>query len=408
MTLVMGPNGIYPDLVTQTMALTGRSTSHLMIALLAAGVATFGELYAVQGVLTELARYFSVSSADSALAVSAGTTGLAVGVFGWTLVAERIGRLEAMRISVFGSVLLGAIACLAPSFAILVAIRFLSGALLGGVPVLAVAYVYETLEGAKAAAAATAYISGTTIGGASGRLIAGPLATPLGWRGALLVVGAMCLVAALLFLALAPKTTARPVPADRQWPRIVDCLTNDALRPLYLQAVVLTGCFVAVYNFLAFRLEAPPHSLPAALISLIFVTYLAGTASSRLAGRWLTRFGASRVMTAGLLSVAVGVAVMVSENLPVLLAGLIVFTAGFFLAHAAAVATTGAASDPQHRGQASALYNVHFYVGSGVGGWLLGYVFVGFGWGAMSAVIAVAVLAVAAMHATNGRRRSIR
>ncbi|QXT62075.1 MFS transporter [Tessaracoccus palaemonis] len=393
--------------VEGAQARQSRRGSHLMVGLLAAAVATFGELYAVQGVLTGLARDFRLSSADSALAVSAGTTGLACGVFGWTLVAERIGRLQAMRVSVFGAALLGILSCLAPSFALLVGLRFTTGALLGGVPVLAVAYVYEILDGARAAAAATAYISGTTLGGASGRLIAGPLAGPLGWRGALLVVSALCLLAAVAFVALTPRPDGRPAPAGRQWPRIGDCLRSRALRPLYLQALVLTGCFVAVYNFLAFRLEAPPYGLPSALTSLIFVTYLSGTASSRLAGSWLTRHGARRTMVVGLLTMVVGVALLAATPLPVLIAGLIIFTAGFFLAHAAAVATTGAVSDPMHRGQASALYNVHFYVGSGVGGWLLGYAFVLGGWGTMSAAIVVALLALAAGHMMSGRDRPV-
>ena len=36
------------------------------------------------------------------------------------------------------------------------------------------------------------------------------------------------------------------------------------------------GGFVAVYNYLGFRLSGEPFSLPATLISLIFLAYLSG------------------------------------------------------------------------------------------------------------------------------------
>lgn len=372
----------------------------MMIALLAAGVATFGELYAIQGVLTEVARAFHTSAAGSAITVSAGTTGLACGVFAWTAVADRLGRLNAMRISVLGSVLLSALATLAPGFSLIVGLRFLCGMFLGGVPVLAVAYVFESLRGARAAAAATAYISGTTLGGAFGRLTAGPLAPVLGWRGALLAVSFACLVAAILFAVLAPQSPKLVAERSPQLPKIVTALRTTALRRLYLQSLLLTGCFVAVYNFLAFRLEAPPVSLSPVLASLIFITYLSGTFSSRLAGRWLGRFGAQRTILIGLATILIGLAVLCSSAVWLMIIGLVIFTGGFFLAHATAVAMTGQIALPEHRSQASALYNVHFYVGSGVGGWALGLVFVQFGWVGMSAAIALLVVIIGVVVAT--------
>lgn len=369
----------------------------LAVALLAAGITTFAELYAVQGVLPELSRSIGVSSADAALTVAAGTAGLAAGVFAWTWLADRIGRLPSMRLAVLGAVALSAASCLAPSFSVLLMLRGCTGLLLGAVPVLAVAYVHESLSGRQAAAAATAYISGTTIGGAAGRLIAGPLAPSLGWQGALLVVSGLSLVAAIVFVLLAPAPLHPVRSREPQLARIRAALTKPALLRLYVQAFLLTGCFVAVYNFLAFRLEAPPFLLAPAATSLIFVTYLAGTVTSRLAGRWLPAIGAARTILLGLVVMLLGIATMTVEHLLVTISGLIIFTGGLFLAHAAAVATTGTAAEPEHRGQAGALYNIHFYLGSALGSWLLGLVFERFGWFAMSGAIAVVIVTVAAV-----------
>ena len=65
---------------------------------------------------------------------------------------------------------------------------------------------------------------------------------------------------------------------------------------LYLQAFLLMGGFVAVYNYLGFRLHGEPFGLPTTLVSLIFLAYLSGTVSSLWAAGLTTRFGRRNVL----------------------------------------------------------------------------------------------------------------
>lgn len=377
-----------------------RRYRRMMTALLAAGVATFAELYAVQGVLPQLAADLRVPAAAASLSVSAATLGLALGVLPWAWAADRIGRLRAMQVSVGGAVVLGTLAVVAPSLELLLALRFLAGAALGGVPVLAVAYVHEELTGRRAAAAAAAYISGTTIGGAAGRLVAGPLAPWLGWRGALLVVGACGVVAAVLFTALAPVPTRQQRSCRPQLPRLREALADPALRHLFLAAPLVTGGFVGVLNFLQFRLTAAPFGLAPGLVALVFLAYGAGTLSSRWAGSLLPRHGFRSVAGAGLGAMALGTLAMLPDRLGLVIAGLVVFSGGFFVVHAAAVATTGALAAPDVRGQAGALYTIGFYVGSGLIGALVGLAFDASGWVPFSGCILALVLGGAVVVAT--------
>ncbi|MFK0074386.1 MFS transporter [Arthrobacter woluwensis] len=392
-----------------------RRDRRMMAALVAAGIASFAQLYAIQGVLPGIARELSLSASTSALSVSAATTGLAVGVLLWAAIADRIGRLPCMRIAVAGTVVLGLATALAPGLEVLLGLRFLTGLVVGGVPVLAVAYVYEQLAGARAAVAATVYISGTTVGGALGRLVAGPIGAWFGWRSALLGVGLVSLAAAALFLWLAPRERGpRPAGAGGIPGRIADSepvpgRIRQALQPaplvvLYVQAFLVTGSFVAVFNFLTFRLEAAPFFLPAALASLVFLAYFAGTASSRLAGRWLSRRGFAWTSLCGVLAMIAGLAVLLVDRLPAIIVGLLLFTAGNFMSHAAAVATVGARAGEGFRGQASALYNIAFYLGSSVLGWLLGLAFDGAGWLGMTCGIAGALLVVVVLNVVGLRR----
>ncbi|GAA2548817.1 hypothetical protein GCM10010409_24710 [Mycolicibacterium diernhoferi] len=154
----------------------------LLAALFFGGVATFAQLYSPQAVLPLIARDLGTGAADAALTVSAATVGLAVGVIPWAALADRIGRVQAMTLSITAATVLGLLVPLAPTAGMLLSGRFLEGLMLGGVPAIAIAYLTEEIESGHAARAAGSYVAGTTIGGLAGRLVTGPLAEHAGWR----------------------------------------------------------------------------------------------------------------------------------------------------------------------------------------------------------------------------------
>ncbi|GAA2746933.1 MFS transporter [Terrabacter aerolatus] len=373
-----------------------REYRRILVGLGAAGVATFAQLYSPQGLLPTLARGLEVSPAEAALSVSLATLGVALAVLPWSWVADRVGRLRAMQVAIVASTVLGVLVALAPDIEALLALRLVEGMALGGLPALAVTYLHDEVHARHTAAAAAAYISGTTIGGAAGRLIAGPLAGLVGWRPALLTVAAVCAVASVVFLRLMPRPRGyRPTGASVRTVTdgIRTSLRDPALLALYAQGALLMGGFVGVYNYLAFRLEGAEFGLPATVGSLIFAAYAAGTVSSRLTGRWVPLLGRRRVLVGGTLTMALGALLTLSSSLAVVVVGLLVLTAGFFAAHATASAWVGARATTG-RAQATALYNVLYYSGSALVGWLLGYAWSGPGWGAVvGAVVALAALA---------------
>lgn len=94
------------------------------------------------------------------------------------------------------------------------------------------------------------------------------------------------------------------------------------------------GGFVALYNFLGFRLASAPFKLPRAIVSLVFLAYPAGTWASLRTGAEASRFGHKKVLLASIATMVEGALITLSGNMFVILAGLIVATAGFFGAHA--------------------------------------------------------------------------
>jgi predicted MFS family arabinose efflux permease len=111
----------------------------------------------------------------------------------------------------------------------------------------------------------------------------------------------------------------------------------------------------------------------------VFLLYLAGTASSALAGTMSDSWGRRRVLVGAMSVMAVGLALSVPDIVPTVLIGIFVFTAGFFAAHSVASAWVSARAT-EHRAEASSLYLLAYYLGSSIVGALGGVAFATGGW----------------------------
>lgn len=384
-----------------------RSYRRLIVGLFFAGIATFAQLYSAQAVLPQLASDLTVSPATAAVSVSAATLGLAVAVIPWSLVADRIGRVPAMAIGVITATAFGLLAPLSDDIAVLLVLRLAEGVALGAVPAVALAYLSEEVAVRFAAAAAGSYIAGTTLGGLIGRIVSGLVAEIAGWRVGVLTVAALCAVAAALFLWLAPRSEGFTPLRSREGDAgagIVERLSAPLRSPqqwaLYAQGFLLMGAFVAVYNYLGFHLSAAPFVLPAWLVTMLFLAYLAGTVSSPRAGAMASRIGRYPVLLGAIAVMAAGAALMLVPVVVVVLGGLLLFTAGFFGAHAVASGWTPVAAEPTSRAQASSLYYFGYYAGSSLFGWALGVVFGAASWAWFIGVVVLMCAVSAAMAVT--------
>ncbi|MBT2531997.1 MFS transporter [Arthrobacter sp. ISL-48] len=357
-----------------------------------AGVATFAQLYSTQAVLPIMAADLQITAAEAALTISLATVGLAITVIPWSFLADRIGRIKAMALGISAATILGLLVPLATSFGMLLSLRLLEGMALGGIPAVAIAYLSEEVNKAHTALAAGSYVAGTTLGGLAGRLVAGPAGELWGWRAATLTVSVLATIAAVIFLMLVPKargfTPARAVGFRGAIRTLAGHVRNPRLLALYVQAFLMMGGFVAVYNYLGFRLSGEPFSLPATVISLIFLAYLSGTVSSRWAAGLTLRYGRRNVLLASVLLMAAGLALTLTPLLALILAGLLVFTGGFFAAHSVGAGWTGSIATTS-RAQAASLYNLAYYLGSSVIGWAGGLVFQSLGWTALALTVTV-------------------
>lgn len=375
-------------------------------ALLCSGLATFVLVYSVQGLLPTLSERFGVSSTMASLALSATTGTLAVAVLPLSAVVESWGRARVMTWALGASAVLALVAPLAPTFWSLIAIRALQGITLAALPALSMAHLTHEVAPRHLGGAVGLLIAGNTLGGLSGRLIAGVVADVGGWRAGLAAVGVVSVAAAVVFRLLLPPATA-PDPAPT---RLRDLggpmgrhLRDPGLLCLFGIAFLLMGAFVTVYNFLGFRLLAPPFSMPAGLVGLIFLGYLAGSYASTAAGRLGDRFGRRPVLWISALVALAGIWLTEPDSLIAVLAGLLLVTVGFFGAHSVASSWVGRRSSMLDGGvpaQASSLYLFGYYAGSSAGGAAGGVAFDHLGWTGVACYVSALLLGALALALT--------
>lgn len=382
-----------------------RGTGHyvrIQLAMLLAGIATFAQLYAPQAVLPQISEHFSVSVADSSLMVSMGTGGLALAAIPWSLVADRIGRKRTMMIAIMSATILGVVVTLMPTFQLALLARLFEGFALGGVPAVAMAYINEEIHKLDAAAAVGTFIAGNSVGGLSGRIVSGPVGEFTGsWQTGFLAITVLSIIAAALFVALSPRPQGF-VPLGREGGTVWDSvrmtarnsarhLTDPVLLTLYLQPFLLMGGFVALYNYLGYHLVAEPFLLPVWVTSLVFLAYLAGTATSPIAGRIAGAIGRKIVMLVCDAIALLALLLLLIPSIWAIVIGLIIFTGAFFGSHSTASGWAGAHPEIG-RAQSTALYNLSYYIGSSLFGFIGGLFFQSLGWNALVGMVGGIIL----------------
>jgi len=365
-------------------------------ALFAAGFATFSLLYAVQPLLPAFARDFHVGPAEASLALSLTTGFLAMAILFAGAVSEQLGRRGLMFAGICAAAALAIVGALAPDWRLLLVARALEGLALGGVPAVAMAYLGEEIDPAGLGRAMGLFVAGNAFGGMAGRVGVGLLASGTSWRVALASLGALDLAIAFAFLALLPpsRNFVRRPGLELSfhlaaWRR---CLTSGRLLLLFAVGYLVMGTFVTVYNYAGFRLQAPPYGLDQGRSSAIFVVYLFGMAASWTAGALADRLGRGPVLTAGTVVALAGLALTLAAPLAVVVAGVVVLTVGFFIAHAVASGWVGPMAG-ETRAHAASLYLFAYYLGSSVMGSAGGWFWVAHGWPGVAAFAGVMLAA---------------
>ncbi|WP_270420174.1 MFS transporter [Chryseobacterium indologenes] len=370
-----------------------RRFRNIKLCIFFSGLSVFAQLYLFQPMLPMAADYFKVSVGDTSLLVSSSTIGMASGLLFFAFRADSYSRKALMTFSLISSALLTIISTWVPSLSLLIAIGIFKGFVVSGVSAVALAYLTEEVHAAVIGSAISMYLSGNTIGGMSGRILATLLAGEFGWRNAVLLIGIESLILGLIFWKLFPDSKFfNPQKTDYHLKvkQMKFFLTNPYMLRLYLIAALLMGVFVSVYNYLTFRLEEKPFSLSHFIIAFIFLMYIFGVFGTMIVGKLSKRFPMNTILKGSILFMLAGAMLLLSKNIYILIFGLGLFTLSFFAAHTMASQMT-ALYAKRGKSSATSIYWLFYYFGSSILGSGTGYLLHAYSWNVFIAVLVCSV-----------------
>jgi predicted MFS family arabinose efflux permease len=364
-----------------------------------AGSAAFLNLYATQPLLPLFARTFHATAFQVGLTVTAPTVAVA-------LFAPVVGRLAdtmGLRRVIVGSAYLlaaaTALSATASSLWQLVAWRFVQGVVTPGMFAGTVAYIHEMWPASRVGRATAAYMTGTILGGFSGRALAGLIAADFNWHLSFAVLGAIAFGIATAVMLLLPSEP-RSHRAERyaaNGSSLLNHLRNRQLIATYALGFCVLFTNVAMFTYVTFHLASPPFNLSTAALGWLFVVYLIGAIVTPFGGRWIDKYGHRAGLGSAMGIGAAGALLTLLPSLPAILAGLALTSTGVFIAQTTTSSYIGAVTTGD-RGLAVGLYSTFYYTGGSVGAvapaafWDIG------GWPACVALV-VAVQCTGAMIA---------
>src|SRR5262245_675418 len=375
------------------------------VGVVLAGSAAFLDLYATQPLLPLLARTFHATAFDVGLTITAPAIAVAMSAPLIGRLADRVGLRRVILGSAFLLAVATALAATATTLGQLIGWRLIQGLMTPGIFAGTVAYIHEVWPVSRAGRATAAYMTGTIMGGFTGRAVAGLVASDLNWHASFIALAFLNFVVAFALLVWLPPEPKRPrVPEHHlHGSSVIEHLRNGQLLATYAIGFCVLFTQVAMFTYVTFYLAAPPFNLSTAALGWLFVVYIVGVIVVPFGGGWIDRYGHRVGLAAAMAMGAVGAFLTLVPSLPVVAIGLALCSTGVFVAQASTSSYIGAVTT-RDRALAVGVYSTFYYIGGSVGGalpaalWSLG------GWRACVALIVVVQMTGVAIAMTFWRR----
>jgi MFS transporter, YNFM family, putative membrane transport protein len=353
----------------------------LELAVFALVSASFANIYITQPILPALQKEFSTDMVVVSFTVSAVIFGIAISNLPFGFLAD---RLPIHPIIFVGGVLVafGGLLCAASNdLWMLIGARFVQGIFIPALTTCLAAYLAKTLPVARLNVVMGSYVSATVLGGLAGRLLGGWIQPSLNWRYAFVTASVLVLIATFAALRGLPRTS---VGAGQQRHLIgfLVLMKRWELLRMYFCAAGSFAVFSSVFNYLPFRLEAPPFNFSTEMTTSLYVVYVVGIFMGPISGRLCNRIGCGDTLIGGAVLLGISLALVMRPSVLAVVAGLTGVCAGFFTIHAAAVGCLNRRLFSGH-GRANALYVLFYYLGGWLGITGTGFAFKHGGWNAV-------------------------
>ena len=343
--------------------------------------ASFTNIYITQPVLPILQTEFAADMVLVSFSVSAVILGIALFNLPFGFLADRLPIHPIILIGGIAVASSGLICALTDHLWILIAARFVQGAFIPALTTCLAAYLAKTLPADRLNVVMGSYVAATVLGGLGGRLLGGWIHPPLHWRYAFVSAAALIIIATIAAFRSLPRT-ASDAGQQAETFGFMALLKRREILLIYLCATGSFAIFSSVFNYLPFRLAAPPFNFSTEMTTLLYLVYIVGIFMGPLAGKISNRIGSGNTLIGGSLVLGAALTLILLPSITGVILGLLGICAGFFSIHAAAV---GALNRMLARGQgkANALYVMFYYLGGWVGITVCGIAYKHAGWSAV-------------------------
>lgn len=338
------------------------------------------DLFVVSPLLPAIAAEYGVTPGAAGSSVTAFSLAYMVGAPLGGRFADRLGRRAILTIGLVGFGLANVLTAWAPAFWILLGARVIAGLFAAGVTPSLLALVGQSAPPARRGAWMSTAMAGFLISLTTGAPTGTALANVWGWEAAFVGLGVLALVLAVVNRLIWPAG-AGAVSAAQGGAAQVRLTTK-------IRAVCVTGIWAfAVYSFYTYLGSALSEvaGLSSAAVALALIVYgLGAVAGSLGGGRLADRFGAGRIATLSLVSLAA--ALLVVDALVHAPAWLLLASLGVFALTAypclPAYQSRLVVTFPTASGSVLAWNSFFMYLGTSVGAAIGGVVFTspGFRW----------------------------
>jgi predicted MFS family arabinose efflux permease len=371
-----------------------------IVAIATTGFCAFVNLYSVQALLPALAKDFGVGAGEISWLMTAGTAAIALTAPFTGVVADVIGRKRLIAAAMFAIVVPTLLMTLVQSVPAFAFWRFVQGLLLPPIFTVAVAYIGDEWPAADVPRVAGIYISGSSLGGFSGRFIPGVLTDLVGWRLAFAVVALLTLAAAIIVAFTLPRERrfVRSGGLTASLAQMLHHLREPQLLATYAIGFGVLFNFIATFTYVSFHLAAPPYGFSPTLLGALFFTYLVSSPIVPWVGRAIVLFG-RRPFVLGVIALwMIGVLLLLAPPVAAIMAGLTLCAVCGMICQAV---STGYVATTAKEGRSSAvgLYATSYYVGGSAGALLTGLAWTYAGWNGCVAVILAMQVIIAGLVA---------
>lgn len=356
---------------------------------------TLIDLFGSQALLPQLIELYQVDAATMGFAVNASTIGMAISGLTVAWFSDRIDRRKGLWISLaLLSVPTFALAFTTDTTVFMI-LRILQGVFMAAAFTLTMTFLSESCSTTAAAWAMSAYITGNVASNLFGRLMAASLADLVGVSGSFIGFAILNLAGALLaYRYICPRL---PLPVTERTPPLKAWMTHirtPKLAVSFILGFILLFVFVGVFTYVNLELLSPRIGLDPALLGIVYFVFVPSLITTLLAGEYARKYGARVVFWGASIATLAGLALVLSSNLSLLLAGLAIIGAGLFFAQAAATGFVGRTATSNHAA-ANGLYLTSYYIGGIAGSLVVGALYSSFGWtGAIYTMAAAMMIAI--------------